>query len=104
MKVLYKSDTDYIPLPSKDPFVQKQQALLIEIGYRLIEDWEPPTINEQAPLAVSEVTETETVEETVAEETVTTSGTSSLGSDDPVIVIDGKTYTKTEIEAALKNL
>ena len=43
MKVLYKSDTDYIPLPSTDPFVQKQQALLIEMGYRLIEDWEPPT-------------------------------------------------------------
>ena len=42
MKVLYKSDTDYIPLPSKDPFVQKQQALLIEMGYKLIEDWEPP--------------------------------------------------------------
>ena len=43
MKVLYKSNTDYIPLPSKDPFVQKQQALLIEMGYKLIEDWEPPT-------------------------------------------------------------
>ena len=43
MKVLYKSDTDYIPLPSKDPFVQKQQGLLIEMGYKLIEDWEPPT-------------------------------------------------------------
>ena len=104
MKVLYKSDTDYIPLPSKDPFVQKQQALLIEMGYRLIEDWEPPTDDEQVPLAVSEVTETETVEETVAEETVTTSGTSSPGSDDSVIVVNGKTYTKTEIEAVLKNL
>ena len=104
MKVLYKSDTDYIPLPSKDPFVQKQQALLIEMGYRLLEDWEPPTNDEQVPLAVSEVTETETAEETAAEETVTTSGTSSPGSDDGVIVVNGKTYTKTEIEAALKNL
>ena len=87
MKVLYRSDTDYIPLPSKDPFVQKQQALLIEMGYRLIEDWEPPTIDEQAPLAVSEVTETETVEETAAEETVT---------------IDGKTYTKSELKKLLE--
>ena len=99
MKVLYKSDADYIPLPSKDPFVQKQQGLLIEMGYRLIEDWEPPTNDEQAPLAVSEVTETETVEETV-----TTSGTSSPGSDDGVIVVNGKTYTKSELEAVLKNL
>ena len=104
MKVLYKSDTDYIPLPSKDPFVQKQQGLLIEMGYKLIEDWEPPTIDEQVPLSVSEATETETVEETVAEETVTTSGTSSLGSDDPVIVVNGKTYTKAELETVLKNL
>ena len=87
MKVLYKSDTDYIPLPSKDPFVQKQQALLIEMGYRLIEDWEPPTDDEQVPLAVSEVTETETVEETAAEETVT---------------IDGKTYTKSELKKLLE--
>ena len=87
MKVLYKSDTDYIPLPSKDPFVQKQQALLIEMGYRLIEDWEPPTNDEQVPLAVSEVTETETVEETAAEETVT---------------INGKTYTKSELKKLLE--
>ena len=87
MKVLYKSDTDYIPLPSKDPFVQKQQALLIEMGYKLIEDWEPPTDDEQVPLAVSEVTETETAEETVAEETVT---------------IDGKTYTKSELKKLLE--
>ena len=87
MKVLYKSDTDYIPLPSKDPFVQKQQGLLIEMGYRLIEDWEPPTNDEQIPLAVSEVTETETAEETVAEETVT---------------IDGKTYTKSELKKLLE--
>ena len=87
MKVLYKSDTDYIPLPSKDPFVQKQQGLLIEMGYRLIEDWEPPTNDEQVPLAVSEVTETETAEETVAEETVT---------------IDGKTYTKSELKKLLE--
>ena len=87
MKVLYKSDTDYIPLPSKDPFVQKQQALLIEMGYRLIDDWEPPTNDEQVPLAVSEVTETETVEETAAEETVT---------------IDGKTYTKSELKKLLE--
>ena len=88
MKVLYKSDTDYIPLPSKDPFVQKQQGLLIEMGYRLlIEDWEPPTNDEQVPLAVSEATETETVEETVAEETVT---------------IDGKTYTKSELKKLLE--
>ena len=87
MKVLYKSDTDYIPLPSKDPFVQKQQGLLIEMGYRLIEDWEPPTNDEQVPLAVSEVTETETVEETAAEETVT---------------INGKTYTKSELKKLLE--
>ena len=87
MKVLYKSDTDYIPLPSKDPFVQKQQALLIEMGYKLIEDWEPPTNDEQVPLAVSEVTETETAEETAAEETVT---------------IDGKTYTKSELKKLLE--
>ena len=87
MKVLYKSDTDYIPLPSKDPFVQKQQALLIEMGYRLIDDWEPPTNDEQVPLAVSEVTETGTAEETAAEETVT---------------IDGKTYTKSELKKLLE--
>ena len=87
MKVLYKSDTDYIRLPSKDPFVQKQQGLLIEMGYRLIEDWEPPTNDEQVPPAVSEVTETETVEETVAKETVT---------------IDGKTYTKSELKKLLE--
>ena len=43
MKVLYKSDADYIVLPSADLFVQKNQAFLIEMGYRLIEDWEPPT-------------------------------------------------------------
>ena len=84
MKVLYKSDTDYIPLPSADPFVQKNQTFLIEMGYRLIENWEPPTINE--PL--SEVTETvtETVEET-AEETVT---------------INGKTYTKAELKKLIE--
>ena len=39
-----------------------------------------------------------------SEETVTTSGTSSPGSDDGVIVVNGKTYTKAELEAALKNL
>ena len=84
MKVLYKSDTDYIPLPSADPFVQKNQAFLIEMGYKLIEDWEPPTINE----SVSETTEavTETVEET----------------DDSVIVINGKTYTKAELKKLLE--
>ena len=87
MKVLYKSNTDYIPLPSKDPFVQKQQALLIEMGYTLIEDWEPPMDDDQVPLAVSEVTETETAEETAAEETVT---------------IDGKTYTKSELKKLLE--
>ena len=43
MKALFKSDTDYIILPSADPFVQKNQAFLIEMGYKLIEDWEPPT-------------------------------------------------------------
>ena len=49
MKVLYKSDTDYIPLPSKDPFVQKQQALLIEMGYRLIEDYNPSPSDSPSP-------------------------------------------------------
>ena len=88
MKVLYKSDSDYIVLPSKDPFVQKNQAFLIEMGYKLIEDWEPPTISEPT----SEVTETvtETVEETVeetAEETVT---------------INGKTYTKSELKKLIE--
>jgi hypothetical protein len=92
MKVLYKSDTDYIALPSNDPFVQKNQAFLIEMGYKLIEDWEPPTIDEPSQ-TVSEVTETvtETVEET-AEETT----------DDSVIVINGKAYTKTELKKLLE--
>jgi hypothetical protein len=47
MKVLYKSDTDYIVLPSADPFVQKNQAFLIEMGYCLIEDWVPPVIESE---------------------------------------------------------
>ena len=87
MKVLYKSDSDYIVLPSNDPFVQKNQAFLIELGYRLIEDWVPPTISEPSK-TVSEVTETvtETVEET-AEETVT---------------INGKTYTKSELKKLIE--
>ena len=42
MKVLYKSDSDYIPLPSDDPFIQKQEAMLIAMGYELIDEWEPP--------------------------------------------------------------
>ena len=40
----------------------------------------------------------------ITEETVTTSGTSSSGSDDGVIVVNGKTYTKAQLEAVLKNL
>ena len=47
MKALFKSDTDYIVLPSNDPFVQKNQAFLIELGYSLIEDWEPPEIESE---------------------------------------------------------
>ena len=31
---LYKSESDYITLPSSDPFVQKQQPFLIEMGYK----------------------------------------------------------------------
>ena len=102
MKVLYKSDTDYIALPSNDPFVQKNQAFLIEMGYKLIEDWEPPTIDEPSQ-TVSEVTETvtETVEET-DDSVIVTSGTSSLGSDDSVIVINGKTFTKSELQKLLE--
>ena len=87
MKVLYKSDADYIVLPSADLFVQKNQTFLIEMGYRLIEDWEPPT-NDEPSQTVSEVTETvtETAEET-AEETVT---------------INGKTYTKSELKKLIE--
>lgn len=107
MRVLFKSDTDYISLPSNDPFVQKQQAFLIELGYRLIEDWTPPANDERVPQTadVNEIAETvtETAEET-AEETVTIQGTSSPDSDGGVIVINGKTFTKSELEAALKNL
>jgi hypothetical protein len=87
MKVLYKNDTDYIPLPSKDPFVQAQQALLIEMGYRLIEDWEGPSENaceeEYPQTAQPEEEETETV---TAEK---------------VYVIDGKTYTESELKSKL---
>ena len=104
MKVLFKSDTDYIPLPSSDPFVQKNQALLIELGYRLIEDWEPPT-NDEASQTVSEVTEAvepAPVEETADDSVIVTSGTSSLGSDDSVIIINGKTYTKAELKKLLE--
>ena len=42
MKILFKSDLDYIALPSDDPFIQKQQEMLIAMGYKLITDWEPP--------------------------------------------------------------
>ena len=89
MKVLYKSDTDYIPLPSADPFVQKNQAFLIEMGYKLIENWEPPT-NDEASQTVSEVTEA--VEPAPVEETA----------DDSVIVINGKSYTKAELKKLLE--
>ena len=47
MKILYKTDNDYIPLPSADPFVQKNQAFLIKMGYKLLEDWEPPEIESE---------------------------------------------------------
>lgn len=42
MKVLFRSNTDYIALPSNDPFVQSQQQFLIKLGYKLVDDWEPP--------------------------------------------------------------
>lgn len=85
MKVLYKNDTDFIVLPSKDPFVQTQQAFLIDMGYKVIEDWEPPVSDgdgDDAPLPAPADDDTE--------ETFTTAS--------------GKTVTKSELETLLKNL
>ena len=105
MKALVKTDEVILLNERTDPFVIRHLAWMQTQGYTLNENWEPLTNDEQVPPAVSEVTETETAEETAAEETVTTSETtSSLGSDDSVIVINGKTYTKAELEAVLKNL
>ena len=87
MKALVKTDEVILLNERTDPFVIRHLAWMQTQGYTLNENWEPPTIDEQVPPAVNEVTETETVEETVAEETVT---------------IDGKTYTKSELKKLLE--
>ena len=47
MNVLFKSNSDYIVIPSNDPFIQKQQKMLIAMGYKLITDWQPPAEDEK---------------------------------------------------------
>ena len=76
-----------------DPFIEANPEWCLEQGIITKEEY-------GAIVNPSE----ETAEPETVEETVTTSGTSSLGSDDSVIVVNGKTYTKSELEAALKNL
>ena len=100
MRVLIKGD-EVIPINNlTDPFVSKHLKWMESQGYILVDNWELLS-------ADGEVTKTvvETVEET-AEETddsvIVTSGTSSLGSDDSVIIIDGKTYTKAELKKLLE--
>ena len=93
MKVLNKNDTDYIPLPSKDPFVQTQQALLIEMGYRLIEDWEGPTENDEAGDGL-EVTPENGTEDTTEEVTQA----------EKLYEVNGKTITESELKAMVEKL
>ena len=92
MKVLYKNDTDYIPLPSKDPFVQTQQALLIEMGYRLIEDWEGPSENVETgdgPEVTPQNASEDTTEVTQSEK---------------LYEVNGKTITESELKAMVEKL
>lgn len=104
MKVLYKSDTDYIVLPSKDPFVQMQQPFLIEMGYRLIEDWEPPGYTDSEDSVLSSSSASQTTDEDVQEDTEEASEPDSAqqASEEKVYVIDGKTYTESELKSKLK--
>ena len=76
-----------------DPFIETNPDQALELGIITKEEYD----------AIVNPSEETVVEEPV-EETVTTSGTSSLGSDDSVIVVNGKTYTKSELETVLKNL
>ena len=76
-----------------DPFIETNPDQALELGIITKEEYDA-IVNPS-----EEVTESAPVEETV-----TTSGTSSPGSDDGVIVVNGKTYTKSELEAVLKNL
>lgn len=95
MKVLYKSNTDYVILPSKDPFVQAQQALLIEMGYRLIEDWEGPT----------EITgdgDGDTLEDTT--ENASEDTTEEVTQAEKVYEVNGKTITESELKALAEKL
>lgn len=42
MKVLHKTDEDFIILPSNDPFIKANISIMLEMGYELLEDWTPP--------------------------------------------------------------
>ena len=81
MKILAKGDEVIILNNSTDPFVLNHLRWMQGQGYTLIENWRPLS-------ADGEVTETvvETAEETA----------------DEVIVINGKTYTKSELKKLLE--
>ena len=96
MRALIKGDEIILINNLTDPFVSKHLKWMESQGYTLVENWEPPS-------ADGKVTETvtETVEET-DDSVIVTSGTSSLGSDDSVIIINGKSYTKAELKKLLE--
>lgn len=79
-----------------DPFIVTNPDFALELGLITKEEYDA-IVNPAAP----EEMQTEPAQ---VEETVTIQGTSSPDSDDSVIVINGKTYTKSELEKVLKNL
>lgn len=83
-----------------DPFIKTNPEQALELGLITKEEYDI-IVNPAPP---EEMQTEEVTEAAQAEETVTIQGTSSPDSDDSVIVINGKTYTKSELEAALKNL
>lgn len=76
-----------------DPFIETNPDWCLEQGIITKEEYD----------AIVNSSE-EVTESAPAEETVTIQGTSSPDSDDSVIVVNGKTYTKSELEAIVKNL
>ena len=81
MKILAKGDEVIILNNSTDPFVLKHLSWMEGQGYTLVENWEPPSADGKV---------TETVTETVEE------------TDDSVIIINGKSYTKAELKKLLE--
>ena len=105
MRALIKGDEIILINNLTDPFVSKHLKWMESQGYTLIENWRPLSADGEVTETVVETVEEtveETAEETADDSVIATSGTSSLGSDDSVIIINGKTYTKAELKKLLE--